>query len=30
MSGDGIHPNKEGYAFLVDKYIYPAVEKILK
>ncbi|MCX6747624.1 MAG: arylesterase [Candidatus Nomurabacteria bacterium] len=30
MSGDGIHPNKEGYAFLVDKYIYPAVEKILE
>ncbi|MDQ3076200.1 MAG: arylesterase [bacterium] len=30
MSGDGIHPNKEGYAFLVDKYIYPAVEKALE
>lgn len=30
MSGDGIHPNKAGYALLVDQYIYPAVEKVLK
>lgn len=29
MLGDGIHPNKDGYAFLVDTYVYPVVKKYI-
>lgn len=29
MQGDGIHPNKNGYEVIVDKYILPKIKEIL-
>jgi acyl-CoA thioesterase I len=30
LLADGIHPTKEGYAIIVEKYIYPAVKELLE
>jgi acyl-CoA thioesterase-1 len=30
MLPDGIHPNKQGYKVLIDRYIYPEIVKMLK
>lgn len=29
MQGDGVHPNREGYSIIVDKYIYPEIADLV-